>query len=158
MRIADPRPTDLSTAERHLALALGVQTVVFAGAFVVFAWFAHPLLQFINTVSLALVPGSSPIPDNPERFWFALALSMMAMITYIGAVGWWNVRRYLPLVPVLLLSKFFSSAVGVSLSITQWCPAYLSIPFSDFPIFLITWVLYRRVLRGQRGSSAANAG
>ena len=142
--------TDLHPEERHLSLALGIQSLLFAGATLLFAFFAHPLLASINRISLALVPGSQPIPDSPERFWFALALSMMAMITYIGAMGWWDVRRYLPLVPVLLISKFASSAVGLSLSLSQWCPAYLAIPATDFPIFVVTWILYRRVTRNAR--------
>ncbi|MBI3272177.1 MAG: hypothetical protein HYZ53_24505 [Planctomycetes bacterium] len=147
---SEPRPQDLLPEERHLALALGIEALLFAGATLVFAFRAQGLLADINATALALWPGSQPIPDPPERFWLALALSMMTMITYIGIMGWRDVRRNLVLVPVLLLSKLCSSVVGVSLTFTQGSPGYLALPLSDFPIFLVTAFLYVRVLRAQR--------
>lgn len=96
---------------------------------------------------------SSPLMPVPtERFWLSLTTSLMVTITVLSYTVQKDIRANLKLTPLLLVSKLTSTVVF--LSAYFWDAPYfnylLGSVFCDGPIFVITFIFYRRVkIRGK---------
>jgi hypothetical protein len=95
----------LSAEERRLRSLLRIWTVLFAAGAVSFG--ADPDR---STASLNLLPGP-PLPASSEKYWNALAVSLMATITTLTAMAATDVRRRRALVWPLMVSKAVSSGM-----------------------------------------------
>lgn len=98
-----PACVPLTDAERRLRDLLRLWTVVFGAGAVAFA--AQPER---TTAALGLLPGPS-LPVTEERFWNALAVSLMATLTVLSAAAAGDVRGRRGLVGPLLVSKAAST-------------------------------------------------
>jgi hypothetical protein len=98
-----PAPVPLTDAERRLRDLLRLWTVLFGAGAVAFA--AQPER---TTAALGLLPGPS-LPPSEERFWNALAVSLMATLTVLSATAAADVRARRGLVRPLLVSKAAST-------------------------------------------------
>ena len=93
--------------------------------------------------------GFAPYPAMVEgAFWRALAVSMMAMITWISWKAWRDPRANANLVPVLLLSKACSTSVYFLYFIKDGTFQYLLGMLTDGPIFVATALLWWMALPG----------
>jgi len=102
-------------------------------------------------------PGVADWPSPPETAvfaWTVLAVSMMATITTCSFFAARDpVDGRLFAVPVMV-SKALSSAGGLLLLFLHAkYPIYLGLFLTDFPLLVVTWVLYRA--SGAANSSAA---
>lgn len=100
----------LTTEERRLRSLLRFWTVLFAAGAVSFG--ADPDRA---TGSLNVLPGP-PLPESSEKYWNALAVSLMATITALSAMAASDVRRRRAFVWPLMVSKAVSSGMYV----TRW--------------------------------------
>jgi len=98
-----PARVPLTDAERRLRDLLRLWTVLFGAGAVAFA--AQPER---TTAALGLLPGPS-LPASEERFWNALAVSLMATLTVRSASAAADVRARRGLVRPLLVSKAAST-------------------------------------------------
>lgn len=137
---------EVSKEENSLRIVLGILAIVFLVTDL-FLVFATPLLfNLINIVAELIGAGETPLPV--QKFHLALTNSMMLMITYISYMVWKDVKKNLNMVPVLMLSKIVSSASGLLFFFfSARYFAYLVLAITDFPIFLIVYILYKRVPR-----------
>jgi hypothetical protein len=94
---------ELNDDERRLRDLLRLWTVLFGAGAVSFA--TRPER---TTALLGLLPGPS-LPRGEERFWNALAVSLMATLTALSAAAAADVRARRMLVPPLLVSKAAST-------------------------------------------------
>ena len=85
-----------------------------------------------------------PLPSNQAdaAFWRVLGVSMMAMITWIAAAAYRDPRANARLVPILLLSKFCSTALYFVLFCRHGYLAYIVGAVTDGPIFVATAALW----------------
>jgi hypothetical protein len=97
--------TALTDEERRLRSLLRFWTLLFGAGAASFA--ADPDR---STASLNLLPGPS-LPPSSEKYWNALAVSLMATITALSAMAASDVRRRRAFVWPLMLSKAVSSGM-----------------------------------------------
>jgi hypothetical protein len=95
----------LTAEERRLRALLRFWTVLFAAGAVSFG--ADPDR---STASLNLLPGPA-LPESSEKYWNALAVSLMATLTALCAMAATDVRRRRAFVWPVLLSKAVSSGM-----------------------------------------------
>ncbi|HZS14374.1 MAG TPA: hypothetical protein VFC09_07240 [Candidatus Dormibacteraeota bacterium] len=95
----------LTDEERSLRSLLRAWTLLFGAGAVSFA-----VDPDRSTGSLNLLPGPA-LPPSSERYWNALAVSLMATITALSAMAATDVRRRRAFVWPLLLSKAVSSGM-----------------------------------------------
>jgi len=120
---------------------------------VVFLWIGFVIPRIINAISAFATPlPLYPMPANaPEgAFWRVLAVSMMAMITWIAVQTYRDPRRNGNLVPILLLSKACSTVCYTVFFIFHGHLAYIIGFVTDGPIFLITAGLWYAAAGGDR--------
>jgi hypothetical protein len=98
-----PAPVTLTDSERRLRDLLRLWTVLFGAGAVAFA--ARPER---TAAALGLLPGPS-LPPSEERFWNALAVSLMVTLTVLSATAAGDVRGRRGLVRPLLVSKAAST-------------------------------------------------
>lgn len=98
-----PASVPLTDAERRLRDLLRIWTLLFGAGVIAFA--AQPER---TTAALGLLPGPS-LPAGEERFWNALAVSLMATLTMLSATAAGDVRGRRSLVRPLLVSKTAST-------------------------------------------------
>jgi hypothetical protein len=98
----------LTAEEKRLRTLLRFWTLLFAAGGVSFG--VDPDRA---TGSLNLLPGP-PLPQSSEKYWNALAVSLMATITTLTAMASTDVRRRRALVWPLMVSKAVSSGMFVA--------------------------------------------
>lgn len=82
-----------------------------------------------------------------DRFYLALSTAMMAMLVYIAVQVAATPQRSANLLPVMVVSKLTSSAVGLVLYMQSPAFGYLLIPLVDLPLAGIGWWVYRLLRR-----------
>ena len=122
----------LTAEERRLRALLRFWTVLFAAGAVSFG--ADPDR---STGSLNLLPGPS-LPPSTEKYWNALAVSLMATITTLTAMAATDVRRRRGLVWPLMVSKAVSSGMFVTRFREQRSTPYLVGAVVDGSILAVT--------------------
>jgi hypothetical protein len=95
----------LTPEERRLRSLLRFWTLLFAAGAVSFG-----VDPDRSTASLNLLPGP-PLPASTEKYWNALAVSLMATITTLTAMAASDVRRRRAFVWPLMVSKAVSSGM-----------------------------------------------
>jgi uncharacterized protein (DUF362 family) len=139
----------LSKEEKNLKTVMGLSTLVYLVAGFTFAIAPAGVITVINRLSVALIPALEMTPLSLEKFWLALAFSMMMTITILSFTVYINVRRNRNYTFPLLISKSVSSLSSVVFFIfSDRYFAYLVIFLVDGLIFWITLVFYLRSLKG----------
>jgi hypothetical protein len=127
---------------------------MYAGSGLCFLFGGGLIVRSVNAVSARVFPSLPlyPLPAaSPEgRFWLVLSLSMMAMITYICRAAYLDLRRNGRLVPILLLSKFCSSAFYMGFFIASGHLANLVGFFTDGPLFIVTLIMWLPAMSGDK--------
>lgn len=122
----------LTDAERSLRSLLRFWTLLFGAGAISFA--ADPDR---STASLNVLPGP-PLPASSEKYWNALAVSLMATITVLSAMAATDVRRRRAFVWPLMVSKAVSSGMYVRRFTEQRSTAYLVGAAVDGSILAVT--------------------
>lgn len=122
----------LSDAERSLRSLLRFWTLLFGAGAVSFA-----IDPDRSTATLNVLPGPA-LPPSSEKYWNALAVSLMATITALSAMAATDVRRRRAFVWPLLLSKAVSSGMYVRRFAEERRTPYLAGAAVDGSIFLLT--------------------
>jgi hypothetical protein len=102
--------TDLTPQEQSLRSLLRFWTLLFAAGAISFG--ADPDR---STASLNLLPGPS-LPRSTEKYWNALAVSLMATLTTLCALAATDVRKRRSFVWPVMVSK----AVSSGMYLTRW--------------------------------------
>lgn len=90
--------------------------------------------------------GLQRTPNPSERFWLALTMSMMLMLSVCCFLGAKDVRRNLDMCIPVFLSKFCSTVCGVLFfAFSAPFGMYLLIATTDLPLGIVTYVLWKRV-------------
>lgn len=136
--------TTLTREERHLRLLMGICVVAFGTTTLSFLF--APAIVGRNLATIGEWAGfANTAPPTPGGPWVPLSVSMMVMITVICALAWRDVRRYRVLLPILLVSKAASSAVGLGTWLLHSHGFHDLVVFlTDFPIFVLCAVMYWR--------------
>jgi hypothetical protein len=136
----------LTRGERAFRVWMFISAWMYAVSGLSFLFGGGLIVGGINALSARVFPSLPlyPLPGaSPEgKFWLALGLSMMAMITYICRAAYLDPRRNGRLVPILLLSKFCSSVFYLSFFFAYKQLAHLTGFFTDGPLFLVTLALW----------------
>ena len=123
----------LSDAERALRDLLRVWTALFAAGALSFAISPDRTLRQLNGL-----PGAA-VPVGEERFWNALAVSLMATLTALCALAAGDVRGRRQLVLPVLVSKAASTAMFLTrFSARPRRTAYLAGALTDGSILVLT--------------------
>lgn len=134
----------LTHEERQLRLLMGVFAPCFGGTCLAFLFAPGLVGRLLSEVGRAVGLADATVPTIGGP-WVPLSVSMMAMITVICALAFRDVRRYRLLIPILLVSKGASSAVGLgSWLLAERAFHNLVVFLCDFPILLIALALYLR--------------
>jgi hypothetical protein len=131
----------LTDGERRLQSLLRFWTLLFAAGTVSFA-----VDPDRSTASLNLLPGPS-LPRSSEKYWNALAVSLMATLTTMCAMASTDVRRRRGFVWPVLVSKAVSSGMYARRFTEERRTPYLVGAAVDASIFVVT----ARRLIGARG-------
>jgi len=116
---------------------------------VLFLFWGDWIPRCINAVSVRFV--SLPLyPDTEGVFWRVLSVSMMAMITWVSLALYRDLRANGPLVAVLLISKFCSTALYAAFFVQRHELVCLVGALTDAPFFLVTWALWYAARPGAR--------
>lgn len=146
--------SELTRAERRFRVWMFISAWMYAVSGLSFLFGGGLIVKSINAVSARILPALPlyPLPGaSPEgKFWLVLTLSMMAMITYICRAAYIDQRRNGRLVPVLLLSKFCSSVFYMLFFIAYRHLANLVGFFTDFPLFVVTLILWLPAMSGDK--------
>jgi hypothetical protein len=135
-------PQALTDAERRLRSLLRFWTVLFAAGAVSFG--VDPER---STQSLNLLPGPS-LPASTEKYWNALAVSLMATLTSLCALAAGDVRRRRAFVLPVMVSKAVSSGMFLRRFAEERRTPYLVGAAVDGSILVET---ARRYLGSRRG-------
>lgn len=143
---------DLTREERQLAGLMKFWSWLFGFGAVAFLLFGDWILYSGNYLSVEILRLKLPaMPLPTERFWLALTVSLMATITTLCRYIAKDVRSNILLTSLLLVSKLTSTLV--MLSAFFWDRPYFNYlmgsVFCDGPIFVVTFIFYRRALRSR---------
>ncbi len=151
---APPVGPPYTRAERSFRIWMLISAWMYAAAGLFFLFLGSGIAPALNSVSARVLPALPlyPLPaDGTEgKFWLALSLSMMAMITWICRAAYLDLRRNAPLVPVLLLSKFCSSAFYLAFFIGHGQLVHFVGFMTDGPLFLFTAAMWFFAAPGPR--------
>ena len=136
--------TALTREARHLTLLMGSCVVAFGTTTLSFLF--APAIVGRNLATIGEWAGfANTAPPGVGGPWVPLSVSMMVMITVICALAWRDVRRYRVLIPILLVSKAASSAVGLGTWLLHSHGFHDLVVFlTDFPILVLCAVMYWR--------------
>ncbi|MGR3310730.1 MAG: DUF362 domain-containing protein [Candidatus Brocadiales bacterium] len=136
---------NMTREEKHLKIVLIISAITFLISGLAFAFFPELILRLFNLISRIFLPGLKEIPISVEKFWVALAFSMMMTITALCYIAQYNVRKNKGYIVPLLISKSVSSISALCFFIfSARYFAYLAIFITDGTIFWITLFFYIR--------------
>ncbi len=146
--------SNLTRGERVFRVWMYISAWMYAVSGLCFLFGGGLIVKSINAFSARFLPSLPPYPlpvGSPEGgFWLVLSLSMMAMITYICRAAYLDPRRNGRLVPILLLSKFCSSAFYLAFFIANRQLAHLVGFFTDGPLFIVTLLIWLPASAGNK--------
>ena len=149
-------PSQMAAAPRQLRVFLIVSGIVYLIVGFAFALIPEPLLRAVNALSRVLTPCLPPAGLPRERFWVALAFSMMMTISALCFAAALNIQRNKGYVLPLLVAKAastLSSLVYFAVSTHQL--ANLVIVLVDGTLFCLTLYFF---VRAQRAFFLAQTG
>ena len=134
--------------EKQFKIFMRISAGVYFVAGMVFVIAPEWTLRAINAVSAALVPDLELVPILVEKFWLALAFSMMMTITALCYIAQHNIRKNKGYAIPLLISKAVSSLTGLCFFVfSARYLAYFVIFAVDGSIFVVTLLLFLRASR-----------
>jgi hypothetical protein len=120
-----------------------ISMILYAPALLVFLFAQNLLIRNINRFSERFFQDRFPaMPESTEKFWLILTNSMMVMLIVICIFVAVNPERFLPMVVIILASKFTSSAQYSYFFWREKYFAHLVGVFTDGPLFIITLIIY----------------
>ncbi len=126
---------------------MSISFVLYTAGGLLFAIAPHFSHSLADSLLRRLPPlsGWEPTPATEVYNWTVLSVSMMATISACAFIAWRDPRHYRALAVPIMCSKGLSSAAGLLLLVTHAHYAiYLAIFLTDFPLLVITFVLWRR--------------
>jgi hypothetical protein len=147
---------DLTRNEKLMKYAGLLYAIMFIGAVLVFICLPGRMFGIMNDISNALFP-SLPLASDSGKFWVSLSVSMMGTITVLSILIYKDVKKNYRMAIPMVTAKFTSSAFGIGFFLagfickeTGWNTlANLMILFTDFPLGVLMFVLYRLVKNEQ---------
>ncbi|MFO8055790.1 MAG: hypothetical protein R6V10_00650 [bacterium] len=138
----------ITPAMGDLRVWMIISAVIYAGGGLSFLFGQNLLLERLNRVSELLFKDRLPlIPLSTEKFWLVLTNSMMLMLVVICVFVAADVSAYYPMVWIILFSKAASTLQYTYLFLAEKRYfAYLTGALTDGPLFLVTLILFLRVL------------
>ena len=114
-------------------------------AFAVLPGLSHELPAAVARQLLGWVDWT-PMPPTASYSWHALAVSMMATIAVCSWFAGRDPLRNRDFAVPVMFSKGVSSLVGgLALFLHAPMAIYLVLVLTDFPLLVVTWLLWRRV-------------
>jgi hypothetical protein len=168
---------NLSAQEIQFKKVMGVMAILFLITTLFFIMVPEQMIQTANFFGKIFKLPKAPVPkeipagnvwptlyegESPPaeqaalvmgRGYVALTCSLMTVLVVISLACFINPRKYMGWVPLVLVSKFASSAYGVLFFLTS--AKYfgnVAIAITDFPIFLIILIFW---LRARSAATAA---
>lgn len=139
----------MNKSEKSLRNLLRVWTVLFGTGALVFLLAGPLMFQWMNNLSRLVTPTLPLIAESREKFWLVLTTSLMVTLTALCYQAQRDIRQNYQLVTWLLISKLVSTLFFTLFFFTEGCLAYLiGGLFCDGPIFFITLIFYRRLVKG----------
>ena len=154
---APPSPSQARRAVRQLRIFLILSGIVYFVVGFAFALLPDQILHVVNAVAQRVTPWLPPAGPLRERFWVALAFSMMMTIAALCFIASLNIRRNKGYVVLLLIAKAAStlSALAYFASPTHRQFASLVIVLVDGSLFCLTLYFF---VRAQRAFFLAQTG
>ncbi len=146
---APPSPLEARRAIRQLRIFLIVSGIVYFVVGFAFALIPDKILWAINAVSHRVTPWLPSAGPLNERFWVALAFSMMMTIAALCFIASLNIRRNKAYVVPLLIAKAAStlSALAYFASPSHRQLASLVVVLVDGSLFCLTLYFFVRAQR-----------
>ncbi len=140
---------ELNAALSGLRTWMIVSAVLYAGGGLTFMFGQNILLDNLNRTSMRLFGDRFPlIPLSSEKFWLALANSMMLMLVVISVMAAYDPASFHMMVLIILFSKAASTIQYLVYFFTdKRYFAYLVGAAADGPLFLVTLYFFVRVLQ-----------
>jgi hypothetical protein len=117
--------------------------------FLVAGAYITPIINAISLRICGLPLYPLPFTQLEGAFWRVLSVSMMAMLAWICGTAYRNPRANYNLIPVLLISKFCSTASYFVLFLLKGYLAFIIGSLTDGPIFIFTAVVWFLALPGK---------
>ncbi len=147
---------NLAPREVQFKKLMGILGIIFLIGGVLFAVIPEHFQVLLNYTGamfgLDKAPVAMEITSNiigqergADRLYVILACSMMMMITVISFACFFDPRKYIGWIPLLLISKITTSVLAVAFYF--WADRYfanLVAVFTDFPIFVLVLVFWLR--------------
>jgi hypothetical protein len=152
---------ELTWPERVFRLWMRISFWMYVAGAAIFLLAGAYIPPVINAISAKLLPlplYPLPVSHAEGAFWRVLGVSMMVMLAWICGAVYRDIRGNGRTVPILLVSKFCSTAVYFLLFVTHGYLAYLVGALTDGPIFAITLALWFQALPADRYISPKEEG
>ncbi|MCD6162931.1 MAG: DUF362 domain-containing protein [candidate division Zixibacteria bacterium] len=139
---------DLTKQEKQLKIVMTISAIIYFAAGLAFALLPEIITNSINLLSRIVMPGLAEMPVSTEKFWLALAFSMMMTITILSAIAGHNIRKNKGYIVPVLVSKAISSlsSLGYFVLSAKYF-AYIVIFIVDGALFWITLIFFLRASR-----------
>lgn len=140
----------VTPVQRAFGAWMSVSFVLYGLGGIAFAAFPRLSHSLPDQVLRRLPPLSSweALPSPEAWNWTILSVSMMATISTCAFLAWREPVRCRNLAVPIVISKFVSSAGGLAMLLGgARHTIYLAIPLVDFPLGLITLILWSRLRR-----------
>ena len=136
----------MSPAERNLRAWMGISALLYAGGGLIFLFFPHTLLHVLDSLAGPLhLATVLPGPLAAERFWNLLAFAMAVTITTASLIVVGDpVGKKDFCIPVLFSKTASWLSALIYFAVISHAFAHLVIFLTDFPLFVVTAVLYAR--------------
>jgi len=138
---------EMNAAMSALQTWMAISAVLYTVGGLSFLFGQNLLLENINNTSEKLFGDRFPrIPLSTEKFWLVLTVSMMAMLVTLSVYAAVDIERYYMMVPVVIVSKAVSTLQYSFHFATKRYFAHAVGALTDGPLFLITLILFLRLL------------
>ncbi len=136
------------TSLERLRLWLLVTGIAYVLSGLAFVLAPDQILGLLNASARLVAPGLPPVPIHdaaPERFWLALAGSMMATIATCALYAAQDIEKRRDMAVPIVVSKLTSSVLGLAFfAASAHHLAYVDIATTDLPLGVVTLVLWLR--------------
>lgn len=146
MNLCEDTTRPPTSQENQLRRLMQVWMILFGIGALAFLFGGDQILKNGNRIGDLF--GMTPMPMPTERFWLSLTVSMMVTITALSFYIQRDVVVNKKITSFLLISKLTSTLVFLFFFFADhpYFNYLLGSVFCDGPIFLITFIFYRRAL------------
>ncbi len=145
----------LAPQEVQFKKVMGILGIIFLIAGALFAVIPEHFQVLFNYAGELLKMPKAPVAmeitsniaeeKGADRLYVGMACAMMMMLVVICFANYFNPRKYMGWIPLLLVAKLTTTLLSVAFYL--WAESYLSnliAAFTDFPIFLVVLVFWLR--------------